>query len=99
MLFAEGLFRLDVMISDDTIKTVVRNLSAGELTLGDPVDPVRAQAIVFGEAPAHRLSSSKMQFSLGEGDDVADVDVLLGTVRFDDRGMVRVTAQATIRAG
>ena len=99
LLLAEGLFRLDVLISDDTIRTSVRNLSAGELRFEDPVDPGRAHGIAFGEALTYRPSSSRVRFSLGRDEDVANVDVLLGTLRFDERGTVRVTAQATIRAG
>ena len=30
ILLAEGLFRLDVVISGDTLRTVVRNLSSGK---------------------------------------------------------------------
>jgi hypothetical protein len=99
LLLADGLFRLDVVLSDDTIKTVVRNLSAGELTLHDPVDPGRPQGVVFAEAYALRPSGARIRFSLGTDDDVANVDARIGTLRFDDRGTVRVTVQATIRAG
>jgi hypothetical protein len=99
LLLMDGLFRLDVVISEDTIRTVVRNLSAGELTLGEPGDRGRPVGIGFGEAPAYRPSSSRIQFSLRKGDDLASVDMLLGLLRFDERGTVRVTAQATIRSG
>jgi hypothetical protein len=99
LVLADGLFRLDVAVSDDTIRTVVRNLSSGELTFEDPVDQQTLRRIVFGEALAYRPSSSKLRFSLGGGDDRVSVEVVLGTLRFEERGTVRVTAQVSVRAG
>lgn len=97
LLLAEGLFRLDVVISDDTIRTVVRNLSPGKLTIADPVDPGRPQGIAGAEALAHRPSSSRLEFSLGTGADRVSVAVQMGTMRFDERGTVQVTCQAILR--
>ena len=38
LLLAEGLFRLDVAISGDTLRTYVRNLSSGPLQMRGGAD-------------------------------------------------------------
>lgn len=97
LLLAEGLFRLDVVVSDDTIRTVVRNLSPGELEVADPVDPGRPHGIAVGEALAYQPSSSGLEFSLGARGDRVEVAVRMATLRFNDRGTVQITAQAIVR--
>ena len=68
LVLAEDLFRLDVVISDDTIRTIVRNLSGGELSInqgrgGAAVRPWRsARPTPTGRALAAR-------FTLGEPGD------------------------------
>ena len=66
MLLAEGLFRFDVVVSEDTIRSVVRNLSAGVLTMADPVDPGRRAGIASGEALTYRPSSARSGSRLGK---------------------------------
>lgn len=95
LVLAEGLFRLDVSLSGDTLRTIVRNLSAAELSMrrssGYPV-----AAVGFGDIEAHQPSQAKLGFVIGEDADRVEVDVTVGTLRFADRGTVKVSAQAII---
>ena len=97
LLLADGLFRFDVVIRDDTIQTIVRNLSTGALHMER--DPGRGDAIAIAteEAAPFTPGSARVEFALGDGADRVTVDVVLGTLRFADRGTVRITAQAIVR--
>ena len=95
LLFAEGLFRLDVTIAGDTLRTVVRNLSTGELTMGPAGGDLPSRGI--GEVEVYEPAHSELLFSLGSGADTVVVSVQLATLRFGDRGTIRVTAQAILR--
>jgi hypothetical protein len=97
LLLADGLFRLDIVVSDDTIRTVVRNLSSGELAVEGSRDPGRARGIGFGDAVTYKPGSSNLDFTLGSGADGVGVAVQIGTLRFEERGTVQVTAQAIVR--
>jgi hypothetical protein len=97
LLVAEGLFRFDVTISGDTLRTIVRNLSSGELRMrGGPYGPEGASLIV-GQAAAYEPARAAVAFTLHDPDDELDVDVTLGTLRFADRGTIKVSAQAIVR--
>jgi hypothetical protein len=97
LLLASGLFRLDVAISPDTMRTVVRNLSSGELEIKSHSGYGQPGSLASIETVAYRPSSSGLSFALGRDDDRVTVDVLIGLLRFLHRGTVRVTAQARIR--
>ena len=97
LLLAEGLFRLDVVIRGDTLRTVVRNLSSGELAMeGGPASDAGG-SIAFGDAAAYQPGRSSLEFALGSGADRVEVSVVIGTLRFAERGTVRVSAQAIVR--
>jgi hypothetical protein len=97
LLFAEGLFRLDLVVGPDTLRTVVRNLS------GDEIEPTGGSSgygeatYVLGEAASYEPVQSRLEFALGSGNDRVAVKVLIATMRFRERGTVRVTTQAVIR--
>jgi hypothetical protein len=97
LLLAEDLFRIDVVVSPDTIRTVIRNLSAGELTIEH--DPGYGLPTAFAslEAATYRPGSALLRFSVGKRRDRIGVDVRIATLRFERRGTVRVTAQAIVR--
>jgi hypothetical protein len=97
MLYAAGLFRLDVEIVGDTLRTVIRNLSPGELRTGDGSGGYSGVSYAFGDVSAFEPSRTELHFTLGAGADTVTVDVLLATLRFPDRGALRVTAQAIVR--
>ena len=98
LLHAEGLFRLDVTISGDTLRTIVRNLSPGELRMrGGAYGPEGAN-VVQGEAAAYEPARAAVEFTLGSGRDEVDVNVTVGTLRFADRGTIKVSAQAILKS-
>jgi hypothetical protein len=97
LLLASGLFRLDVAIGPDTMRTVVRNLSSGELEIKSHSGYGQPGSLASIEAEAYRPSSSGLSFALGRDHHRVTVDVLIGLLRFFDRGTVQVTAQARIR--
>jgi hypothetical protein len=97
LLLADGLFRLDVVVSTDTIRTVVRNLSVGELEIDSEPGYASPTVIAGAEAADYRPSGTRIAFGLGGGPDRVHAEVRLAMLRFADRGTVRITAQAIVR--
>lgn len=97
MLHAEGLFRLDVTLSGDTVRTVVRNLSTGQLEMTGPASDQRGASIGLGEIEGHEPGRVEFGFALGAGADRVEVEGVIATLRFRERGTVRVTGQAIVR--
>ena len=99
LLLADGLFRLDVAVAGDTIRTIVRNLSAGRLQMADGAEGQAVRGVACGDVEAYQPGATGMRFWLGEGSDLVSVAVLLGVVQVPDRGTVRVSGQAVLRLG
>jgi hypothetical protein len=99
LVLAEGLFRLDIVVSDDTIRTVVRNLSSGALETHLDHDAQGPIGITTDEAAPYRPGRARLDFALAEGPERVVVEVLIATLRFAERGTVQVTAQAIVRQG
>jgi hypothetical protein len=97
LLRADGLFRLDVVVSGDTLRTVVRNLSPGELRMGDGSSAAEGMSVTFGDVARYEPRRAAVGFTLADGDDVVAVDVTIATLRVAERGTTRVTAQAIAR--
>jgi hypothetical protein len=100
LLNADGLFRLDVVIAGDTLRTIVRNLSNGELELDSDTGAAQAgTSLGFGEVAAYEPSQTMLEFTLGGGEDRVSVHAVIGTLRFAQRGTIQVTAQAVVNQG
>jgi hypothetical protein len=98
LLHADGLFRLDVTVDGDTVRTVVRNLSPGKLETRGPATSPGGLSLGFGEVREYEPGRVEFEFALGSaGDDRIAVTGLIATLRFKDRGKVRVTGQAIVR--
>ena len=97
LLLAEGLFRLDVVVSGDTLRTVVRNFSPGELVSEHLPGADAGSSLGFGEIAAFEPGRARIGFALGDGADRVSVDATIGTLRYVERGTVRVSAQAIVR--
>src|SRR5262249_12710160 len=98
LLLAEGLFRLDVTISGDTLRTIVRNFSGGELRMrGGAYGPEGAN-LILGEAAAYEPARAGVEFTLGSAGDQVAVSGTVGTLRVADRGTIRVSAQAILKS-
>lgn len=97
LLLAADLFRIDIVISPDTVRTVVRNLSAGELEVERGSGYGGRSAVQSVEAATYRPGSTELRFALGRDQDRVSVEVKVGLLRFADRGTVQVTGQAIVR--
>ena len=97
LLLAEGLFRLDVVIAADTIRTVVRNLSTGKLESGGGSGYAIPTVLATAGAARYKPSGTRLDFSLGAGADRVSTEVPIAVLRFAERGTVQVTAQAIVR--
>jgi hypothetical protein len=97
LVLAEGWFRLDVVISDDTLRAIVRNLSGAELDLEGGKGGDLGVALESGDAAVYEPRRSTMALRLGRGEDQIVAMISIATLRFAHRGTVRVTAQAVVR--
>lgn len=97
LLRAEALFRLDVTLNGDTLRTVVRNLSTGQLEMRGPASDQHGVSVGFGSVEVYEPGRVEFAFALGEGRDRIEVTGVIATLRFRERGTVRVTGQAVIR--
>jgi hypothetical protein len=100
LILAERLFRLDVIPHDDTVQTVLRNLSAApaaELRF----EAVGGEAIALGDprevlAPATGRFGGEVVLTGEDGSERTVARVLVGSVCHLDRGLTSFTAQATL---
>lgn len=97
LLLADGLFRLDVTLLGDTVRTVVRNLSPGELDTTRRTADNGGASIGFGDVGAYEPGRVEFEFALGRGGDRIAVTGVIATLRFKDRGTTRVSGQAVAR--
>ncbi len=97
LVYADGLFRLDIAISGDTLRTVVRNLSAAAIEMRRGAGGQGLGHVAFGEAAEYEPGSSGLGFVLLDGDERVTVEVQIATLRMPQRGTVRVSAQAIVR--
>ncbi|HET9101854.1 MAG TPA: hypothetical protein VFN55_00765 [Solirubrobacteraceae bacterium] len=98
VLIADGLFRLDVAVIGDSLRTVLRNLSPGAVTRAPPCGGgVEDGSGVSGDAAALEPAIARMAFTLGEGSDAVDVSVSVALLSFRERGTVRLTSRAAVR--
>jgi hypothetical protein len=97
LLIAERLFRLDVRIRGDSVQTYVRNLSDGELEVHGSVGGLGTISTSSDDANRFAPGRADLGFLIGEGDDRLLVRVTIGTLKFAERGTVRVSAQAVVR--
>jgi hypothetical protein len=98
VLHAPGLFRLDVTMIPDSMRVVLRNMSPGPIRCSDegygrPVVVSGNTAALAALHPGHHQTT----FTLGDRGDAVEVRVILATLRMRERGMVRITGQATVR--
>jgi hypothetical protein len=96
MFYADGLFRLDVTLFGDTVKTVIRNLSPGQLETRGPATEPTGVSIGLGDAGAYDPGRIEFEFSLGRGQDRIEVTGMIATLRFRERGTVRMTGQLIV---
>lgn len=99
LLLAEDLFRLDIMIMGDALQTFVRNLTTGELQLSGEVGQPRVATTTLGLAARYAPGRADLRFTVGSEDARVMTRVTIATLRFADRGTIRVTAQGIVSRG
>jgi hypothetical protein len=99
LLLAEDLFRLDLMIVGDTLQTFIRNLTSGELALAGEVGQPRVATTSAGLAARYAPGRADLRFSVGPEDARIVTEVTIATLRFPERGLIRVSAQGIVRRG
>jgi hypothetical protein len=96
LLLAEGLFRLDVVVAEDTLRTVLRNLSGGVIETETTLGAVTGESMLFGDASSYEPGRAGLGFTIATGGDAVWVRAMIATLRFVDRGTVQVGAQAIL---
>lgn len=100
LLLADGLFRLDVLVQGDALQAFVRNLTPGRLEFrGDSAAP-HWETLTFGDVTPYGPGRAGLGFSLVSADSHRVLaKIVVGTLRFPARGVVRVTGQAIVTVG
>jgi hypothetical protein len=75
----------------------VRNLSSGPLRMRGGTEEPDGGSIVLGDAAAYEPARAGVAFTLGSGGDQVDVEGTIGTLRFAQRGTIKVSVQAIVR--
>jgi hypothetical protein len=97
LMLAERLFRIDVVPALDSLRTIVRNLSSGELELLPSHHTVPGTNAASGDAVRYEPARAEMGFRLRTAAETIAVSVTIGTVRLVEHGVTRISAQAIIR--
>lgn len=100
LVLAKGLFRLDVIPHDDTVQTILRNLSAAP-TAELRFEAVGGAAYALGSpqevtAPATGRFGGEVVLISAEGSEQTVARILVGSVCHLDRGLTSFTSQATL---
>jgi hypothetical protein len=98
LLQAEGLFRLDVLVRGDSLQTFVRNLTDKPLDIHGGGGE-SGGTVTLGAAAVYAPRRADLGFTLGLGEDRVMTKVMISTLRFADRGTIRVSAQGIVRSG
>jgi hypothetical protein len=97
LLLADDLFRLDILIDGDTLQTFVRNLTTGELDVQGEVGQPRIATTTSGAAARYAPGRADLRFAVGLEDGRVLTEVTIATLRFAERGVIRVSAQGIVR--
>jgi hypothetical protein len=97
LLAAEGLFRLDVLIHGDSLQTFIRNFCTGPLEVHGDAGALGGISLVYGAGATYSPGRADLGFTLGAVSDQVLVRVTIATLRYTDRGVVRVSSQAIVR--
>ena len=100
MIFAEHLFRLDVVPSGDMVRLIVRALGETPVVFAPTAGWGRTEVHVHGDveialSPASRFDA---RIAAGNRDGPELARVIIATVRLMERGTVRFSAQAIVGA-
>jgi hypothetical protein len=85
-----------VISEGDTLRTVVRNLSAGTLEIDTRHHNEPGTNIVQGDASVYEPAKASVGFVLRTATEEIHAEVTIGTMMLVNRGCVRVSAQAIL---
>ena len=99
ILVLPGVFRLDARPTGDTLQTIVRGFERRRLEFEGHGQ--RGPAFAYAEQTDQLAGLGPARFDIrfalrGERDTVR-VETIVGALRFPERGVTRLTAQATVR--
>ncbi len=97
LILAPRLFRLDVVVAGDTLRTIVRKLSRAELQVQPSHHNEPGTNIVLGDGARYQPARAATSFALHSAAESVLVTVTIGTLLRADRGLLRVSAQAIMR--
>jgi hypothetical protein len=97
LLLDEDVFRLDTMIVGDALQTFVRNLTGGELAVAGEVGQPRVATTTLGLAARYAPGRADLRFAVGPEDARFVTEVTIATLRFPERGLIRISAQGIVR--
>jgi hypothetical protein len=97
LLLVPDVFRLDVLVIGDALQTFVRNLTSGALDLHGEVGQPRVATTTLGLAGRFAPGRADLQFAVGPAEARILTEVTIATLRFAERGVIRVSAQAGVR--
>jgi hypothetical protein len=100
LILAAGLFRLDVIPHDDTVQTILRNLSP-EPQAVLRLEAVGGEAVVLGASnealtPTTGRFGGEVVLVAADGSERTVARILVGSVCHLDRGLTSFTAQARL---
>lgn len=97
LILVERLFRFDVVVGSDSLQTVLRNLSRGELEVRPRHHNEPGTNIVLGEAGVLEPTRAFLGFTLRSAHEAVRGSVTIGALQLPGSGLVRITAQAIVR--
>ena len=97
LMLVEKLFRFDVVVSGDSLRTVVRNLSWGELEIRPRHHNEPGTNVAVGDSPRYEPTRTGLDFMLRSEHESIAVSVTIGALRLPSRGVTRISAQAIVR--
>jgi hypothetical protein len=96
LMLVEKLFRFDVVVAGDSLRTVVRNLSPGELEIRPQHHNEPGTNVAVGDGASYEPTRTGLDFTLRSRDELIAVSVTIGALRLAPRGVTRISAQAIV---
>jgi hypothetical protein len=97
LMLVEKLFRFDVVVASDSLRTVVRNLGGGELEIRPRHHNEPGTNLAVGDGARYEPTRTGLDFTLRSDHETVVVSITIGAVRLASRGVTRISAQAIVR--
>ncbi|MGO9899740.1 MAG: hypothetical protein ACLP0J_08620 [Solirubrobacteraceae bacterium] len=97
LMLVEKLFRFDVVVASDSLRTVVRKLGSGELEIRPRHHNEPGTNLAVGDGARYEPTRTGLDFTLRSHHETVAVSITIGAVRLASRGVTRISAQAIVR--